>query len=107
MKKFAVILISLLIGTVSAGPALATSLVSSSPVAGSVLSIAPTAVTLIANADGTRTFTAGAQGSAQKASDLFQGNPSAAPFAVVAAKRAGMNPSSVQGSQNGGYKIVQ
>jgi len=51
MKKFAVILISLLIGTVSAGPALATSLVSSSPVAGSVLSISPTAVTLIANAE--------------------------------------------------------
>ena len=51
MKKLVVILISLFIGTVSAGPALATSLVSSSPVAGSVLSIAPTAVTLIANAE--------------------------------------------------------
>ena len=51
MKKVAVLLISLIIGAVSAGPVLATSLVSSSPVGGSVLSVAPTAVTITANAD--------------------------------------------------------
>jgi copper resistance protein C len=51
MKKVAVILISLIFGAVGASPALATSLVSSSPVAGSVLSVAPTAVTIIANAE--------------------------------------------------------
>ena len=51
MKKVAVLLISLMIGAVSAGPVLATSLVSSSPVGGSVLSVAPTAVTITANAD--------------------------------------------------------
>jgi len=51
MKKVTVLLISLIIGAISAGPALATSLVSSSPVGGSVLSVAPTAVTITANAD--------------------------------------------------------
>ena len=51
MKKVAVFLISLIIGAMSASPALATSLVSSSPVGGSVLSVAPTAVTINANAD--------------------------------------------------------
>ena len=51
MKKVAALLISLIIGTLSAGPALATSLVSSSPVGGAVLSVAPTAVTITANAD--------------------------------------------------------
>lgn len=51
MKKVAVLLISLIIGTLSAGPVLATSLVSSSPVGGAVLSVAPTAVTITANAD--------------------------------------------------------
>ena len=51
MKKVAVLLISLIIGAISAGPSFATSLVSSSPVGGSVLSVAPTAVTITANAD--------------------------------------------------------
>ncbi len=51
MKKVAVFLISLIFGAMSANPALATSLVSSSPVGGSVLSVAPTAVTINANAD--------------------------------------------------------
>ena len=51
MKKVAVLLISLFIGAISAGPSNATSLVSSSPVGGSVLSVAPTAVTITANAD--------------------------------------------------------
>jgi methionine-rich copper-binding protein CopC len=51
MKKVAVLLISLTFAAISASPALATSLVSSSPVGGSVLSVAPTAVTIIANAD--------------------------------------------------------
>ena len=51
MKKVAVLLISLFIGAISAGPSIATSLVSSSPVGGSVLSVAPTAVTITANAD--------------------------------------------------------
>jgi methionine-rich copper-binding protein CopC len=51
MKKVVALLISLIIGTLSAGPALATSLVSSSPVGGAVLSVAPTAVTITANAD--------------------------------------------------------
>jgi methionine-rich copper-binding protein CopC len=51
MKKVAVLLISLTFAGISASPALATSLVSSSPVGGSVLSVAPTAVTIIANAD--------------------------------------------------------
>jgi len=51
MKKVAVLLISLIIGAISAGPSVATSLVSSSPVGGSVLSVAPTAVTITANAD--------------------------------------------------------
>ncbi|NBU93121.1 MAG: copper resistance protein CopC [Actinobacteria bacterium] len=51
MKKVAVLLISLFIGVLGAGPALATSLISSSPTGGSVLSLAPTAVTITANAD--------------------------------------------------------
>jgi methionine-rich copper-binding protein CopC len=51
MKKVAVLLISLFIGALGAGPALATSLISSSPTGGSVLSVAPTAVTITANAD--------------------------------------------------------
>ena len=51
MKKVAALLISLIFGAMSAGPVLATSLVSSSPVGGSVLSVAPTAVTITANAD--------------------------------------------------------
>jgi methionine-rich copper-binding protein CopC len=51
MKKVAVLLISLTFAAISASPALATSLVSSSPVGGSVLSVAPTAVTIIANSD--------------------------------------------------------
>ena len=51
MKKVVALLISLIIGTLSAGPAMATSLVSSSPVGGAVLSVAPTAVTITANAD--------------------------------------------------------
>ena len=51
MKKVAILLISLFIGAISAGPSIATSLVSSSPVGGSVLSVAPTAVTITANAD--------------------------------------------------------
>lgn len=59
------------------------------------------------NADGTRTFTARPVGMVQKASDLFQGNPSAAPFTVVSAKRGIMNPSSAQKNQDGGYEVVQ
>jgi len=51
MKKVAVFLISLIFGAMSANPAMATSLISSSPVGGSVLSVAPTAVTINANAD--------------------------------------------------------
>ena len=51
MKKVAALLISLIFGAMSAGPVIATSLVSSSPVGGSVLSVAPTAVTITANAD--------------------------------------------------------
>jgi copper resistance protein C len=51
MKKVAVLLISLFLGALSTSPALATSLISSSPTGGSVLSVAPTAVTITANAD--------------------------------------------------------
>lgn len=51
MKKITVLLITLVVGALSASPAMATSLVSSSPVGGSVLSVAPTAVTITANAD--------------------------------------------------------
>jgi copper resistance protein C len=51
MKKLAVLVLSLTFAALGSGPALATSLVSSSPIAGSVLSIAPTAVTITANAD--------------------------------------------------------
>ena len=67
----------------------------------------PTGANVRDNADGTRTFTAGPQGKVQRASDLFSGNPSIAPFAVMAAKRGGMNPSSVQKNQDGGYRVVQ
>ncbi len=51
MKKVALLLASFFIGAIIAGPAQATSLVSSSPVGASVLSVAPTAVTITANAE--------------------------------------------------------